>query len=469
VLLLDGFHLPGLDDANIEISELAFGDEVVVRVPRLTPAVVARVAAALLDARAQHLAVMPIDLVVSTIDTVAGRFADPDDPLRRTAAAALPAITGFDPRMVGLILDRMAADWRAPGLHRLLDAELAGGVALDRFVAKSGGVRARAFGPRLAFHLFAGNVPGVAVTALVRSLLVRAAAFGKTASGEPLLAPLFARALAEAAPDLGACVAAVYWPGGERTLEAEAFAAADAVVIHGGRDAVADVRARAPVHVRLVDHGPRIAFGAVAREAIADDAAAAHAAAAAALAVATFDQQGCVSPHLIYVEEGGTIDAAAFAARLAHALAALEAELPRGSISPAEAAAIQQARTAAEFGAFAGRPAVVHAGPGTTYTVVFEPDPGFRASCLNRFVRVKPVARLEQLPELLAPYRAVLQSAGLAAPPERWDALAAALGASGVNRIASFETLPWPPPDGHHDGRGALSELVRWVDLEGQA
>jgi hypothetical protein len=26
--------------------------------------------------------------------------------------------------------------------------------------------------------------------------------------------------------------------------------------------------------------------------------------------------------------------------------------------------------------------------------------------------------------------------------------------------------MPWLPVAGHHDGRGPLSELVRWVDLE---
>ena len=55
-------------------------------------------------------------------------------------------------------------------------------MVLDEFRPSGrGGGRQAAFGPRLAAHVFSGNVPGVAVTSLVRSLLVKAATLGKTA------------------------------------------------------------------------------------------------------------------------------------------------------------------------------------------------------------------------------------------------------------------------------------------------
>jgi Acyl-CoA reductase (LuxC) len=466
VRALEAYQLPGLDESELTFEEQTFGD-VVLRLPKLSASQLTRVAVAVLEAREDALAAAPLDAIVAAIDAAAARFADPADPLRHAAETALPSITGYHPAMVALVLDRMAEDWRAPALRTLLAADLDGGAALDGFVPRARGVRTRAYGPRLAFHVMAGNVPGVAVTGLIRSLLVRAATLAKTASGEPLLAPLFARALFEESPQLGRCIAAAYWPGGDRDLEERALAAADVAVVYGGAATLADLRARAPAHVRFLDHGPRISFAAVAREALHDDAAATATAAAAALAVATFDQQGCVSPHVLYVEAGGAVGARAFAALLAAAMARVEDRLPRGRIGAAESAAIQQARGAAEFGAFADRDAIVHAGPGTSYTVVYEADPALTASCLNRFIRVKPIDRLEALPALLAPHRDVLQSAGLAAPESRRASIAAALGAAGVSRVASLEALPWPPPAGHHDGRGPLAELVRWVDLEG--
>lgn len=463
---LDGFHLPGLALEHAEFDELRFADDVIVRVPRLDADAVRTLTDSLISARARTLANVPIERIIAAVDTVARRLADRGDALRRTAETALPAITGYHPSMIALVLDRMSADWRAPALLEMLRTDLGGPEALDRFVERAPGVRSRAFGPHLVTHVFAGNVPGVAVTSLVRALLVRAASLGKTASGEPLLAPLFARALAEEWSDLGDCIATTYWAGGSRRVEDVAFEASDAVVVYGGRRAADDVRARVPAHVHLLDHGPRISFAAVGADVLPDENSATRVIAACARAVATFDQQGCVSPHLVYVERGAPIPPQDFAERLAAALADVEAELPRGTLTPAEAAAIHDARGAAEFRAIGGADIVVHAGPGTSYTVVYDADAAFEPSCLNRFVRVKPVPRLEDLADMLLPYRDVLQSAGVAVSETRMDAVAAALGAAGVTRVASLERLPWPPPAGHHDGRGPLAELVRWTDLE---
>jgi hypothetical protein len=43
------------------------------------------------------------------------------------------------------------------------------------------------------------------------------------------------------------------------------------------------------------------------------------------------------------------------------------------------------------------------------------------------------------------------------------------LGRCGVDRICAVGQMPDPAPGWHHDGRGSLSALVRWVDIEGPA
>lgn len=434
------------------------------RVPVLRPGVVARVCAELVESRAAMLADLPTAAVIDAVDRAAARFQDPADPIRVLAQEALPAITGYSSRMVELILDRMAADWRAPALHALIEAELGGPGPLDGFTARRGtAARARAFGPALAFHVFAGNVPGVAVTSMVRSLIVRAATFGKGASGEPLMPALFARALREETPALARCVAVTSWPGGSDPYEREAFEAADTVVVYGGEAAAADVRRRLTPDVRLVEHGPRLSVGLIGREALTmgaiDDLAA-----EVARAVATFDQQGCVSPHLIHVEADGAVTPRDFARALAGALGRLETDLPRGRIDAAEAVAVHEARAAAEFRAIAGEN--VELFETATALVILDADPAFEPSCLNRVVRVKPVASLSQVPQLLEPAGPHLQSAAVACKPERLEPLATALARAGVTRVTSFARLPWPPATWHHDGAGPLLELLRWVDIE---
>lgn len=460
--MIDAFHLPALANADVASWDVReYGDGAVrLRFPTLEPATLDAVLDRLLRARAEHLADRPVAEIVAVIDAAARRFLDPADPVRRLAEEALPAVTGYSPPMVRLIVDRMAADWRADALERLLREELGDPGVLDGFVNSR-----RALGPDLAFHIFAGNVPGVAVTSLVRALLVKAASIGKAGSGDPLLPALFARTLAEIDPGLGACVAVTYWPGGSPGIEEVVFEKADTVVVYGGEAVVESVRARAHPGARLVEHGPKLSFAIVAREALEPSEVEA-AAASAARAVAVFDQQGCVSPHVVYVEEGGATAPRDFAIALARALHALETELPRGRISPAEAAAIRQLRGAAEFAELAGRGVELFASDGTEYTVVYDPDPAFDTSCLNRVVRVKPIGSLHDAAALVRPYARYLQTVGVAAPADRRRDVAERLARVGATRITDLDRMPWPPPTWHHDGRGPLNELIRWVDLE---
>jgi hypothetical protein len=182
--------------------------------------------------------------------------------------------------------------------------------------------------------------------------------------------------------------------------------------------------------------------------------------------VAIFDQHGCVSPHSVWIEDPHRASSQAFAAQLAHAMADVERELPRGTISTGEASLIHQERGAAEMRGHAGHGSRVLAGPGTSWTVVVDPEPGFRPSCLNRLVHLRPVDRLEEALEQLAPHRRYLQSVALAVEGDRLDQIGLRLARLGATRITTFQRLPWPPPEWHHDGAGPLNELLRWVDLE---
>jgi len=275
----------------------------------------------------------------------------------------------------------------------------------------------------------------------------------------------FGRALADADPRLGECVAVTYWTGGNEVLERLALERAGAVIGYGGRDAIASLRARAPVGIPFLGYGHRVSFGVLAREALTA-AAGGRLAADAALAVATFDQQGCVSPHVVYVEEGGRTRPRLFAGDLAHALQRINDDLPRGRLSTVEAASVQQLRTTAEFRALAGEDVQLWAGDALAWTVVFDADPAFTTSCLNRAILVKSLPRLEDIDQLVRNYMPFLQSVALAAPRARAAHLAESLALAGCTRITSLENMPFPPPSWHHDGRGPLRELVRWADWE---
>lgn len=470
--MIEAFHLPALAEPACTSWEYGQGEgRLELRMAQLTPELLRRQVEALLDARERHLAGRPLDDVVRAVDRVAARLLDPGDELRRSAEEALPLVTGSSAAMVRHVLDRMAADWRRPRLEALLAAEFPDPAVLEGWVerraASGGGGRVMAVGPRLTTHVFSGNIPGIAVTSLIRALLVRSAALGKTAVGDPVLPPLFARALAEEDPGIGRCVAVTYWPGGDEPLERVALESAEAVIVYGGDEALTSVRARTPPAARFLGYGQKLSFGVVAREALAQGAAG-EIAAAAALEVATFDQHGCVSPHLFYVERGGAVTPERWAELVAESLSRLAADLPRGTLSPGESTAIRQLRGATEFAQISGSGVRLHASSGgTAWTVIFDPDPRFNASCLNRVVRVKPVDDLAEVAAHVASIRPFLQTVGLAGPAERTTPLATRLAIGGATRIAPIGQMAWPPPTWHHDGRPPLRDLVRWSEWDG--
>jgi hypothetical protein len=416
-----------------------------------------------LESAGRRLRDLPTGRVIDAVDAAARRLRDPGGAARRELMGSLTALSGLSPAMAEHVLQRLSQDWLAPPLHRLLTAELGGAEAVDGFIRRGDGRRARAIAPALGLHVFSGNVPGVSVTSIVRALLVKSAVIGKPAAGEPAMAAAFARLLAEADPDVGACVAVHYWAGGNAALE-DAFLARVGLVVHyGGEDAIAALRARARPDTRFVEHGPRLSFAIIDPAGLAD---AADSARDLALATALFDQQGCVSPQVAWIL-GPPAAAAAFAELTAAALRDIHGELPRGRLDAAEAAAIHQLRASAEFRALQDDDVRVWTGAGLSFTVIADPAAGIGGSCLNRTLVVKAIDSVESLTRQLRPARRYLQTAGADGfHDDRLLDLAARLADAGVTRITPVAEMPWPPVDWRHDGRGPLTELIQWCDLE---
>jgi hypothetical protein len=469
----DSWLLPGFDAGAVAawytLPEVAL-DGQPLRFPQPTPAQLDAVLDRLAAARARWLAGATTRDLIALLDAARDRWLARDYPPRVAAERALPPVTGYTEAMVRRGLDDYLGLFTRDTLKALVRAELGDLDILDGFRERRivpG--RSRAFGPALTTHIFSGNVPGLAAQSLIMATLLKSASFGKLASGEPIFAGIFARSLIALEPRLEDCFAVTWWPGGAAPeLESVAFGRAEAVIAYGGEEAVRAVGRRVAPGARFVGYGHKISFGVIGREGLADARRARQLAARAAYDCAKFDQQGCVSPHLFYVEEGGAVTPREWAATLAAELARLGGNLPRGRLTATEGAAVAAFRRDADFRASLDPDAVALHGADDAggATVVYDADPTFAATCLNRTVLVKPLPTAEALVPLLAPVRAFLQTAALALEPARRDALAAALGAAGVTRICPVGKMPDPDAAWHHDGRFNLLELVRWVDIE---
>ncbi len=455
--LPDGCELPTGEGSDVQLGELN------VRIVDAHPSWL-RDLTGRLRAASDTLRDRPVAAIAETLGRAGARFLDDHDPIRARALALLPAESGLSPAMASAVLDGMASDWTVERLVELLHADFRDPGALDRFVDCERG-RVRATGAELCVQVVSGSVPGVGATALVRSLLVKAPTLIKPGRGDVVLPVLMARAIGEEDPGLAGAVGVVYWPGGRADLENVAVRAADVVAAYGSDAVVRDLRDRTPVTARFVAYHHRISVGVVGSDALGP-VSLHRTASEVAGAAAFFDQRGCVSPQVVYVEEGGPVDPSAFARELATALGALEKLLPGGRLDGPEAAALHQVRGAAEMLAASDAGVEVHHGGAASWTVVFDPTSAFSTGCVGRVVRIVPVPDVLSVARQLAPSGAHLQTVGVAGCAGRRADLAESLARVGASRVAPFAAVPFPPPWWHHDGRGPLEALVRWTDQE---
>ncbi len=468
-LVFKAGYLPGLTDDDVAWHRLSLGAPhapLQVDVPQLSLAQLTVLAQRVRQARQAHLATLTVPEIVDVLDRAVARLLDVNDVYRQQLDLLLPQASGFDAEMVRLNLSAYLQTFRSLQLQRFVAEDFANPQLLDAFQPRSTGGWAKAFGPGLMVHVWAGNVPALPLWSFVSGLLVKAGSIGKIASAEPVFASVFARLLAEVEPRWADCFAVVWWQGGDADQECHAFALADVVLAYGGNQALTAMQARAPVTTRFLPHGHKLSFGMVSCAALALRKGQATAR-QAALDVARYDQQGCYSPHVFYVQRGAAVSPQEFAQHLASELAALEHKLARRTLTLEEAAQVNAWRQTHELAAIEGHSRTVFGHGAPWGTVVYTDQPqALTPGPLNRCVVVAAVDALEDVVALIIPQRDFLQTVGLAVSPEEMLPLGERLGQAGVTRICAVGQMTSPEAGWHHDGRFSLLDLVRMVDIE---
>jgi hypothetical protein len=304
--------------------------------------------------------------------------------------------------------------------------------------------RAMAFAPASILHIISGNTPHAGLQSLIRGLLLKAHNFCKIPSGG-------LPEIAEFRDALPAALAAQIEISSD--LPDEWLARAEALIVFGGGETIAHFQKLARTGQRFVAHGHKVSLGIIFDDPTFESVS------GAARDASLFDQQGCLSPHVFYV---GGPDARKYAARLAHEMEVFNGTNPRAKISAQESAAIQNVRDDFEFRAANGGGAEVwKSAGGTDWTVVFDTNPNFAASCLNRVIFVKPLPH--DITAAVAEVRAHLSTVAIfPASPENAEK-AAEIGST---RVCAVGRMQNPHFTWHQDGAQNLAPLVRWIDFE---
>jgi hypothetical protein len=420
--------------------------------------------------RAAYLASRSTQSLIELLSSVAENWLVLEYPFRRLALDQGPAQTGFSRETLANGLDAFFKQVTPENFRSLLIQELGHERRLDKIVStateENQSRGATASGPELLVHIAAGTLPNPTFMSLALGLLTRSAQFIKCASGASFLPRLFAHSIYDEDRKLGSCLEIAEWRGGNAALEDALYAEADCVTVTGSDETLASIRQRVPQRVRLIGYGHRVSFGYVTKEMLTGFNAK-KVIARAATDVVAWNQLGCLSPHVFYVEPHGVILPEKFAEMLAEELARREEAEPRGQL-PAETAATIASRRAFYEVRAAHSPETKfwRSENSTAWTVVYEADPQFQLSCLNRFVYVKVAPDLETILKTAENIRGKVSTVGLAAAGDRALELAAQLARWGVTRICPIGRMQNPPLAWRHDGRPALGDLVTWTDWE---
>lgn len=417
-----------------------------------------------LESAGEVLRSMKIGEIVEGLGATAARWVDRSWPGRPPADALIAEATGFSREAVASSIEAELQHFVAPELWAALHREFGDPRVLDelRPVPSLKGWT-RAFGPRSTIAVLTGNVPGLPVQAIARSLLVKSPIVIKVASGEPSFASAFARSLHHVDPRLASAIVVTYWGRDDREILAEAIAPFDTVVVYGGDDVCRTVRSLISPKQQYIDHGHKVSVGILSRKYLSA-AGVTQVAKAVARDMSMYNQHACIAPQA-YLVEGDVPEVRAFGEALAAACQEFAVTCPLGALPWRDAAAHALRRADLAWRAATDSLPLWYARSGD-WSIVVAKDFGGDTSAGNRVLRLIPVHGIDDAITRIEPLASYLQNVGLGAMREDLVPAAERLGALGVSRVSEPGRMADPTLVWRHDGRPCIAELVRWCDVE---
>ena len=335
---------------------------------------------------------------------------------------------------------------------------------VDEQSADGRDVRVRAFGAR-TLHVIAGNSPGVAVVTIVRNAITRGDAVIKTPSNDPMSGVAIARTMAEVDADhpITRHLSVLYWRGGDSKFEHELMtrAAIEKVVVWGGGESVRHYSSYAGPGVEVIGLDPKLSAAMIGSEALHDPAAGRDAAARLAHDVGWFNQEGCVSPRVAFVDVAGVTDPGAALAELGAAVHEEILTLPSDYSSPVPALPAHL-RDHIEAARLLGEPTVIGGGGEGGVVLSHDRQPvDFAADLCARYVNLVPV---DGFADAVSRLSAVVQTVGVY-PDSLREALRDDLALAGVQRIVTLGGAVnlWGNQSLPQDGIEVLRRMCRWI------
>lgn len=412
--------------------------------PRATPLLDGEVTPAQITALATSLRAaadksLPVARVAMALGATCERWRDRDYAPRRETVGAIAAAWGWSEALLDESIDALMAPMSRTALDHL-----------------AGQLPRRS---NLIGLILPGNIPGAGIHEFTTALLAGCALMIKTATAESFFFARFTQTLRESDSEVGARIAVLNWSRERTVITSSLRTNCDWIAAFGDDDTLAQLEAKdlaAPGTggggMLKACFGSRVS-GAIVTAEVVGTPAAAGIADALARDVSLFEQQGCLSPHHVFVESTDPGIAAAFARELAAALARFALRMPPSRRYGLEdAAAVRRVRESARWRALGGRAVSLMEGDDLGWTVVCDDQASFTISPGFRTVTVSPIANLEELKGRLTPVAGHLEAFAIAASTARREALRTALAAMGICYLCEPGAMQSPPLDWTHGG-----------------
>jgi phenylacetate-CoA ligase len=403
-----------------------------------------------LDQRKRSFSKIKTDEILSVLDRLS----------KEDFSAALPELvleSGFSEEETRATLNLLPMILSREGLEKRIRAEFIRPEILDRFVKLPHGmakVRATPLGTIL--HVTAGNVFLSSIDSLIMGLLTKNISILKVSSSNKFFPFYFAEKLKAVDENGILCdkFAILHWKGGDEASEAFIKTKVNGIIAWGGEEMLQNYKRDLPLHVKLLDFGPKVSFQLISSEGIRDKNLTKVAEKIVA-DIVPWDQSACASPQNLYLQEG--IDSSVFLKQLENAF---NRTPNRGQLDDDEATEMLKETYRGYWSELmeGGRVQT-----GKNHLVHLEASKILRPSPLHRSLIIKRYRDIDELVSLLAPFSYYLQSCSYLLGADEKDHYLGELSITGIKRFAPLGTVTWGTEGAPHDGRFVLRELTDFI------
>lgn len=414
---------------------------------------------------------VPRDYIISVLSKAGRYFADKKSPYYIAAYKHLSETVSFSGPMIEETLKIIPSLLSRSELSKRMNLEMFFPYALDTAMERHGydGLL-RAFPKGVALHIGAGNVFLGILDSMLLGLLTKNVNVVKLSSSGSNFLNIFAAALKQADEKklIYDSIAILNWGGGRKELEKEIVSSSNVVFVWGGAEAVESYKKIAPLSVKVEGFGPKTSFGILFENYLSREGFE-KTAEKIVKDCSMWDQSACSNMHTLYLLASGPScekTAVKLLGALEKAFASFQEKLPQGRLTPDEEAEITRHRQLAKVDKSLKKAEWKDSFPSPHWTVIYEKEPFYRISPLNRVLYVKTAASLDEVKKELLPYRGYLQTVGIGGNVLEKKMVLEKFFDLDLARFVSLGNMLEGKTGSPHDGVFPMMNMVNWVGLE---